>query len=50
MCDGAPASTVPVVRLIEVFRQATQSQMIVNAHRVNRGQMPEQTAQGARGP
>jgi exodeoxyribonuclease V alpha subunit len=32
---------VPVVRLNEVFRQAAQSRVIVNAHRNNRGQMPE---------
>jgi exodeoxyribonuclease V alpha subunit len=33
------------VRLTEVFRQAAQSRVIVNAHRVNRGQMPDLTAQ-----
>jgi exodeoxyribonuclease V alpha subunit len=30
-----------VVQLTEVFRQAAQSRVIVNAHRINRGQMPE---------
>jgi exodeoxyribonuclease V alpha subunit len=29
------------VRLTEVFRQAATSQIIVNAHRINRGQLPE---------
>jgi exodeoxyribonuclease V alpha subunit len=29
------------VRLTEVFRQAAKSRIIVNAHRVNQGQMPE---------
>jgi len=32
---------VPVVRLTEVFRQAAQSRVIVNAHRINQGLMPE---------
>ena len=32
---------MPVVRLTEVFRQAAQSRIIVNAHRINQGQMPE---------
>ena len=45
LADIIGAGTVPVVRLTEVFRQAAQSQVIVNAHRVNRGQMPELTAQ-----
>jgi exodeoxyribonuclease V alpha subunit len=30
-----------VARLTEVFRQATQSRIVVNAHRINRGQIPE---------
>jgi exodeoxyribonuclease V alpha subunit len=30
-----------VVRLTEVFRQAAQSQIIVNAHRINHGVMPD---------
>jgi exodeoxyribonuclease V alpha subunit len=34
-----------VVRLTEVFRQASESRIISNAHRINRGQMPELTAQ-----
>ncbi|HYG33319.1 MAG TPA: AAA family ATPase, partial [Clostridia bacterium] len=32
---------VPVVRLTEVFRQAADSRIITNAHRINEGQMPE---------
>ena len=35
------SGAVPVVRLTEVFRQAAQSRVVVNAHRINRGQMPE---------
>jgi exodeoxyribonuclease V alpha subunit len=32
---------VPVVRLTEVFRQAANSRIITNAHRINQGLMPE---------
>ena len=39
--DIIGSGTVPVVRLTEVFRQAAESRVIVNAHRINRGQMPE---------
>jgi exodeoxyribonuclease V alpha subunit len=39
--DVITSDTVPVVRLMEVFRQAAQSRVILNAHRINRGQMPE---------
>jgi exodeoxyribonuclease V alpha subunit len=41
LADIIEAGNLPVVRLTEVFRQATQSQVIVNAHRINQGQMPE---------
>jgi exodeoxyribonuclease V alpha subunit len=34
---------IAVVRLTEVFRQAAGSRVITNAHRINRGQMPELT-------
>ncbi len=40
LADIINSGAVPVVRLTEVFRQATESQIIVNAHRINRGQMP----------
>src|SRR5207253_6283125 len=32
---------MPVVRLTEVFRQAANSRIITNAHRINQGLMPE---------
>jgi exodeoxyribonuclease V alpha subunit len=32
---------VPVARLTEVFRQAAESRIVVNAHRINSGKMPE---------
>jgi len=36
----------PVVRLSEVFRQAAHSRIIINAHRINEGQMPEFAVKG----
>ncbi len=42
--DIIGSGAVPVVRLTEVFRQAATSRVIVNAHRINRGQMPELAA------
>jgi exodeoxyribonuclease V alpha subunit len=38
---------VPVVRLTEVFRQASNSKIILNAHRINEGLMPEVTESGS---
>jgi exodeoxyribonuclease V alpha subunit len=35
------SAVVPTARLTEVFRQAAQSRIVVNAHRINCGQMPE---------
>lgn len=32
---------VPTVRLTEIFRQAESSRIVVNAHRINRGETPE---------
>ena len=41
LADLIRSQAVPVVRLTEIFRQAAASQIIVNAHRINRGQMPD---------
>jgi len=38
--DIIESQAIPVCRLTEIFRQAAQSQIIVNSHRVNRGEMP----------
>jgi exodeoxyribonuclease V alpha subunit len=38
------SKVVPVVRLTEVFRQAADSRIITTAHRINSGQLPEETA------
>ncbi len=39
--DCLRSGVLPSVRLTEVFRQAQQSLIVMNAHRVNRGEMPE---------
>jgi exodeoxyribonuclease V alpha subunit len=41
LADIIISGAVPVVRLTEVFRQAAESRIIVNAHRINRGLMAE---------
>lgn len=35
------SDVLPVVRLTEIFRQAAESQIIMNAHRINHGKMPK---------
>jgi exodeoxyribonuclease V alpha subunit len=40
------SEVVPVVRLTEVFRQAANSRIITNSHRINAGRMPEVPAKG----
>jgi exodeoxyribonuclease V alpha subunit len=44
LADIINSAAVPMVRLTEVFRQAAQSRIVVNAHRINRGQLPEAEA------
>lgn len=41
LADIIDSGAVPVVRLTEVFRQAAQSAIIANAHRINHGEMPD---------
>ena len=41
LADIIGSGAVPVVRLTEVFRQAAESRIIVNAHRINAGDVPE---------
>ena len=38
--DIIEGGSIPTVRLDEIFRQSRESMIIVNAHRVNNGQMP----------
>jgi exodeoxyribonuclease V alpha subunit len=42
------SGAVPVVRLVHVYRQALNSLIIVNAHRVNRGLKPVEESAGSR--
>ena len=39
--DMLRAGTLPSVRLTDIFRQAQQSLIVMNAHRVNQGELPE---------
>jgi exodeoxyribonuclease V alpha subunit len=41
LADLIASGGVPTVRLTEIFRQAATSQIIVNAHRINRGLLPQ---------
>ncbi|MBK8223976.1 MAG: ATP-dependent RecD-like DNA helicase [Candidatus Obscuribacter sp.] len=44
LADIIASEAVPVVRLTEIFRQAATSKIIVNAHRINQGQLPVREA------
>src|SRR3954469_1992141 len=46
LTDIINSGRVSVVRLTEVFRQAAASRIVVNAHRINTGQMPETSRAG----
>lgn len=39
--DMLRSEVLPTVRLTEIFRQAQKSLIVMNAHRVNRGEMPD---------
>jgi exodeoxyribonuclease V alpha subunit len=41
LADVIASGAVPVVRLTEVFRQAAASRIVVSAHRINQGHMPD---------
>src|ERR1700674_4561011 len=41
LADMIVSGAIPVVRLTEVFRQAAASRIIVNAHRINEGVIPD---------
>jgi exodeoxyribonuclease V alpha subunit len=44
--DLLAAGTLPVVRLTQIFRQAQQSGIVVNAHKINAGDQPSLTGFG----
>ena len=39
--DCLRSQQLPTVRLTEIFRQAQESLIVMNAHRINRGEMPD---------
>jgi exodeoxyribonuclease V alpha subunit len=41
LADIIASGRLPVARLTEVFRQAAESRIVVNAHRIDKGQMPD---------
>src|SRR6266478_870004 len=41
LADMIVSGAIPVMRLTEVFRQAAESRIIVNAHRINQGVIPD---------
>ena len=46
LADIIASGAVPVVRLTEVFRQAAQSRIIISAHRINQGSIPDLSPPG----
>jgi exodeoxyribonuclease V alpha subunit len=44
LADVIESGAVNVARLVEIFRQAAESRIVTNAHRINRGELPELTA------
>jgi exodeoxyribonuclease V alpha subunit len=46
LADVIGSRALPVMRLTEVFRQAAASRIIVNAHRINQGLMPDLATPG----
>ncbi len=41
LCDIIDSGTMPTVRLTKIFRQAERSLIVTNAHKINRGEMPQ---------
>jgi len=44
--DIINSKVIPVVRLTQVYRQAQNSRIIMNAHKINKGEMPELLSKG----
>ncbi|MCL1963980.1 MAG: ATP-dependent RecD-like DNA helicase [Firmicutes bacterium] len=45
--DILKSDALPVVRLSEIYRQDSQSMIVVNAHRINQGEMPYLNSKGS---
>lgn len=48
LSDLIHSNALPVVKLTEIFRQAANSHIIVNAHRINAGKVPETPSTSAK--
>jgi exodeoxyribonuclease V alpha subunit len=48
--DILASGAVPAARLVEIFRQAAESSIVLNAHRVNQGEMPVLDLDAGSGP
>ena len=46
LADVIKSGRIATARLTEIFRQAASSQIIVNAHRINQGELPQQEEKG----
>ena len=46
--DLINSEKIPVIRLTQIFRQAQDSMIIVNAHKVNHGEFPSSATSGAK--
>lgn len=46
--DLIASQKIPVVRLTQIFRQAQDSMIVVNAHRVNKGEFPQSSLPGSK--
>ena len=47
LADVITSGALPVVRLTEVFRQAAKSRIIISAHKINQGTIPDFASQTA---
>ena len=47
LADVIGSAAVPVIRLTDVFRQAVASRIIIAAHRINKGELPNLEKQPA---
>jgi exodeoxyribonuclease V alpha subunit len=44
--DLIESDVIPTIRLTEIYRQATESLIITNAHKINNGELPDLTSRG----
>ena len=47
LSDILESGAIPFIKLEKIFRQAQRSQIVVNAHRINQGQMPYLSDKGS---